>query len=82
MTVEGNGTIVVADAHATIACDPPGGPETCMGRLFRIDPVTGAQTLMSQSGYWRLGGIDVYRGPHADTPTRRTTWGDLKTLYR
>ena len=82
VTVEGNGTIVVADAHATIACDPPGGPETCVGRLFRIDPVSGAQTLMSQSGYWRLGGIDVYRGPHADTPTRRATWGNLKTLYR
>ena len=82
VTVEGNGTIVVSDAHATIACDPPGGPETCVGRLFRIDPVNGAQTLMSQGGYWRLGAIDVYRGPHADTPTKRVTWGNLKTLYR
>jgi hypothetical protein len=82
VAVESDGTIVVTDAHGLPGCDPPGGPESCAGLLFRIDPATGAQSVMSQSSYWRLGGIDIYRGGHLDTPTHGVTWGRIKTLYR
>jgi len=75
VAVEEDGTIVVTDAHGLPGCDPAGGPESCVGLLFRIDPNTGAQSVMSQGSYWRLGGIDVYRGGHADTPAKKVTWG-------
>ena len=82
VTVEADGTIVVTDTHGLPACNPPGDPETCEGFLYRIDPVSGSKTVLAQSSYWRLGGIDVYRGPHADTPVRKMNWGRVKTLYR
>jgi sugar lactone lactonase YvrE len=82
VAVESDGTIVVTDAHGLPGCDPAGGPESCAGLLFRIDPATGAQTVLSQGSYWRLGGIDIFRGGHLDTPTRGVTWGRIKTLYR
>lgn len=82
--------VVIPDPNRTVnpACriyqldPPPGGPETCMGLLFRINPVTGAQTVISEDSYWRLGGIDIYRGPHVTTPTLGVTWGRIKTMYR
>ena len=82
VTVEADGTIVVTDAHGLPGCNPAGGPESCEGFLYRIDPVSGAQSVMSQGSRWRLGGIDIYRGPSVSTPTRRATWGSVKTTYR
>jgi hypothetical protein len=82
VAVEANGVIVVTDAHGLPGCDPAGGPESCVGLLYRIDPATGTQTVLSQDSVWRLGGLDVYRGPHQDTPARTMTWGRVKTIYR
>ena len=82
VTVEADGTIVVADVHGLPGCNPAGGPESCEGLLYRIDPVSGTQTVLSQDTAWRLGGIDVYRGPPATTPARKATWGRVKAIYR
>ncbi len=84
IAVEDDGTIVVADEYVTPGgnCSVPYASD-CYGQFFRVDPVSGATTLLlSQNGEWRLGGIAIYRGPSVMTPVRTPTWGSLKARYR
>lgn len=84
VTVETNGTIVIADDQHLNSCDQtPPAPSTCPGALFRVDPVTGSQMIVTEKElFYNIWGVDVYRGPNVPTPTRRTTWGRLKSIYR
>jgi len=81
VTVEGGGPLIVADTQGLIACNPqPGNHSTCHGAVFRIDPETGAQTLLSdQALFGDITGTEIYRGP---TGIRSVSWGRLKTIYR
>lgn len=82
VTTEANGTILVADPQGNPSCNPPGPPTTCSGALYRVDPVSGAVTLVSEQGkFLDIAGIDLYRGPDT-TPAVRSSWGRVKTLYR
>jgi streptogramin lyase len=83
VTLEMNGTIVTTDNQNEFSCTPVSGPETCPGALFRIDPVSGAQTLVTEKDLFHdITGVDVYRGPNVPTPTRRSSWGQVKSHYR
>lgn len=81
VTVDANDGILVADYQHLNSCDPLDQPLTCPGALFRIDPVTGAQTLLSEKHYFSgPRGIAIYRGPGAalargaSHPLRSATW--------
>jgi sugar lactone lactonase YvrE len=84
LTLEANGTVVVADHQKLNACNPPPpAPITCPGALYRIDPTTGVQTLVTEKDLFHdIAGADLYRGPNVATPTRRSSWGRLKADYR
>jgi sugar lactone lactonase YvrE len=86
VTVDDGGSILVTDYQhefGVSGCDPPPGTHsTCNGALIRVDPVTGAQTIVSQQGiFWNIEGVAIYLGPNT-TPARTTSWGSLKSLYR
>jgi hypothetical protein len=81
VTVDANDGILVADYQHLNSCDPLDQPLTCPGALFRIDPVTGAQTLLSEKHYFSgPRGIAIYRGPGAarargaSHPLRSAAW--------
>lgn len=84
VTLEANGTIVVADQQNLFGCSPPPpAPSTCPGALYRVDPSTGAQTLVTEKDLFHdITGVDIYRGPNVSTPTVRRSWGQVKSLYR
>ena len=83
IAVEDNGDIILSDSQHVSSCAPPGGTQTCVGALYRIDPVTGATTLLADQGLMNdARGVDIYRGPSTPTPTRRVSWGSVKAHYR
>jgi hypothetical protein len=83
VTLDGNAKIIVADNQGAITCNPPGPGSTCRGVIFRVDPGTGAQTVVTdQDKFDDITGVDVYHGPFVMTATRGASWGRLKTLYR
>jgi len=83
VTLEADGTIVVTDNENLISCTPASGPSTCPGALYRVDPTTGAQTLITEKDLFHdVTGVDLYRGPSVPTPARRSSWGKLKATYR
>lgn len=60
-----NGNILVVDyEHQDMSCDPPGGPVTCAGSVYRVDPGTKAKTQVTQNGFFYYPyAVDVFRGP-------------------
>ena len=83
IAVEDKGDIIMSDNQHLNTCAPPGGTQTCVGALYRIDPVTGATTLLADQGLMNdARGVDIYRGPSTPTPTRRVSWGSVKAHYR
>ena len=83
IAVEDDGNIILPDSQHLNTCAPPGGTQTCVGALYRIDPVTGATTLLADQGSMNEArGVDIYRGPSIPTPTRRVSWGSVKAHYR
>lgn len=78
-----SGEILMADYQHLISCAPPGGTQSCIGALYRIDSLTGSTTLLADQGLMdHAMGIDIYRGPSIPTPTRRVSWGSVKAHYR
>ena len=64
VTLEMNGTIVMADSQNLFSCSPAGRPPTCPGALFRIDPLPGTQMLVTEKDLFHaIAGVDIYRGP-------------------
>ena len=63
-----NGNILLVDyEHQDMYCDPAGGPLTCAGAVYRVDPTTRVNTLVTRNGYFYYPyNADVFRGP---TPT-------------
>ncbi len=83
VTLETSGAIIVADNQNEFSCTPASGPKTCPGALFRIDPVSGTQTIVTEKDlFHEVTGADIYRGPNVPTPTRRSSWGQVKSHYR
>jgi hypothetical protein len=84
VTIEQSGSIIVVDHQKLGGCDPPPpGTITCPGALFRVDPLGGGQSLVTEKDLFHdVAGADLYRGPNVATPTRHSSWGHLKTLYR
>ena len=83
IAVEDNGDIILSDSQHLSSCAPPGGTQTCVGALYRIDSVTGATTLLADQGLMNdARGVDIYRGPSTPTPARRVSWGSVKAHYR
>jgi len=83
LAVSDDGTIVMGDNQNLFSCHPASGPVTCPGALFGVDPVSGAQTLLTEKELFHdVAGVDVYRGPNVATPTLRRSWGQLKSSYR
>jgi len=81
VALESSGRILVVDTQGDPSCNPPGPPSTCSGALYGVDPASGARTIVSEQGkFYSIRGVEVYRGP--STPTRKTSWGQIKTLYR
>ena len=81
--VAADGTIVLADHQTFSSCAPPGGTNSCPGAIFKLSPSTGAATLLSSGGNFdNLQGLTIYRGPSTVTPTKRSSWGQLKAIYR
>jgi streptogramin lyase len=86
LAIEASGAILVTDNHDDYACARP--PKSCRKVLFRVDPVSGAQTVVAERhvtiepGFYDLRGVDVYRGPTGPTPVLGITWKRVKTLYR
>jgi len=47
-----------------MTCDPAGGPLTCAGSVYRVDPTTGSKTVVTHNGYFFYPyNADVFRGP-------------------
>ncbi len=83
LAIEDNGDIIISDNQHLNTCAPPGGTQTCVGALYRINPVSGATTLLADQGLMNdATGVDIYRGPSIPTPTRRVSWGSVKAHYR
>ncbi|NOT33446.1 MAG: hypothetical protein HOP12_04665 [Candidatus Eisenbacteria bacterium] len=83
VAAEEDGMILVADNQGEIGCHPAGDPPVCSGALFRVDPITGAQVIVSEQGHFLdIAGVEIYRGPTTPTPTRNASWGQLKANYR
>lgn len=83
IAVEDNGDIILPDSQHLSSCAPPGGTQTCLGALYRIDPVSGSATLLADQMLMNNArGVDIYRGPSTPTPTRRLSWGGVKAHYR
>ena len=82
MAIEGAGTIVLADKQNVVACSGPHG-STCRGAIYRITPSSGGFLWpISGNGFFAdITGVAVYRGT-AGTPTRMTSWGSVKLIYR
>jgi hypothetical protein len=91
VATELDGKILVVDyQHQDNFCNPAGGPLTCAGAVYRVDPVTGAMTQVTQNGFFYYPyAVDVFRGPTppelaraAPAPTTsgspRRTWGARK----
>jgi streptogramin lyase len=69
VALDSDGSIIVADNQRLPGCVPD-----CSGAVFRVDPTTGAQTLISEKGQFHdITGVDVYRGPSA--AVARRIWG-------
>lgn len=81
--VAADGSIILLDHQSFSSCAPPGGTNSCPGAIFRLNPSTGAATLLSSGGHFdNLQGLTIYRGPSTVTPTRRSSWGQVKAIYR
>lgn len=77
LEVAPNGDVLVADAQAL--------PDTsgARGAIIRVDPVTGAQVVVSSGGYFRqLWGIAIAGARNGQVPARPVTWGQIKARYR
>jgi len=78
VAVEPGGRILVADPQGNPSCNPPGPASTCRGAVYAV---SGAPTVVSEQGKFDIiAGLAVYVGP--STPTRASTWGRVKVLYR
>ena len=83
LAVAADGTIFVADHQSLISCAPPGGTNSCPGAIFKVSPSTGGATLLSSGNhFFDLRGLEIYRGPDTTTPTKRSSWGRVKAMYR
>lgn len=82
--LEADGTVIIVDHQKLQSCNPPPPrPVTCPGALYRVSSSSGAQTLVTEKDLFHdIAGADIYRGPSVPTPTRRSSWGRVKTLYR
>jgi len=81
VAVDASGDILVTDHQHLNRCAPLDQPLTCPGALFKVDPATGAQTLLSEKHYFSgPRGIAIYRGPgaararSAARPLRSAVW--------
>jgi sugar lactone lactonase YvrE len=77
IAVAPNGDLLVTDADAL----PDGAG--AKGAVFRVNPATAAQTVVSSGGMFRsLSGIAIAGVRNGTVPTRRGTWGGVKARYR
>jgi hypothetical protein len=86
VATEQDGQIIVVDyEHQDMTCDPAGGPLTCAGSVYRVDPTTGSKTVVTHNGYFFYPyNADAFRGPtpaaHAREPAARAASASARRI--